>query len=143
MTSASSLRPVPGSPSPKAREDWTSARIFPDILIAGRKHFRTDIFYVVLVVEHRLMETLPRADLRRQLDLIEPSVCQLGILLYPCSAELRDGTVLKCVYFVDSVAFRRLWGRERPEEVPGKRGLAPSQVAWIREASSVASSLCE
>jgi hypothetical protein len=74
------------------------------------------------------------SDVRRELDLIEPSVTTYGIQLYPCSARLRDDTVLKCVYFVDAAAFRRFWGRDRPEDVPGgKQSISPSQVVSIKE----------
>jgi hypothetical protein len=72
-------------------------------------------------------------DVARQLDEIEPSDIY-RIPLYPCSAQLTDGRVLNCVYFVDGATFKRLWGWERPEEVPsGKPSIAADKVAAIRD----------
>jgi len=53
-------------------------------------------------------------NLRGQLNGIEPSVDTFGVQLYPCSAQLHDGTLLECVYFVDVASFERFWGSERP-----------------------------
>jgi hypothetical protein len=71
---------------------------------------------------------------RYQLDKIEPSVEMYGTRLYPCSAQLHDGRMLECVYFVDIASFKRFWGWERPEEVPGgKLSISPDQVASVQE----------
>jgi hypothetical protein len=75
------------------------------------------------------------SDVQWQLNKIEPSVTTYGVLLYPCSVQLQDRVVRECVYFVDLSGFKRLWGSERPEEVPGLWAISPSQVASIRESS--------
>lgn len=72
-------------------------------------------------------------DVRRELGLIEPSVTRRGILVYPCSALLRDGKAIECIYFVDAASYKRLFGQDSPEDDPGKRWIAPNHVASIRE----------
>jgi hypothetical protein len=75
------------------------------------------------------MATELSPDVRRQLDEIELSDIY-GVPLYLCSAQLSDGRVLNCVYFVDGVSFKRLCGWERPEAVPGgKPSIAADQVS--------------
>jgi hypothetical protein len=59
--------------------------------------------------------------LRQELDQIEPSVFAPGVLLYPCSARLKDGADIARVYFVESATFRRLFLFEEPQEMPGLR----------------------
>ena len=79
------------------------------------------------------MATELSTNLRLQLDLIEPSESWFGLLRYPCAAELRDGTVLNCVYFVDLATFERTQPGKQPEEAYGPRYVSPDRVASIRE----------
>ncbi len=74
------------------------------------------------------------AEVLRQLAEIEPSVDSFGLRLYPCSAQLRDGAVLTCVYLIDVASFARIWGTERPEGVPGGVwSVSPDQISSVVE----------
>jgi hypothetical protein len=69
--------------------------------------------------------------LRQELDKIEPSVFAPGVLLYPCSARLKDGVDIACVYFVEAATFRRLFSFEEPQAMPGLRWISPDAIAAI------------
>ena len=58
------------------------------------------------------------SDLERQLARIEPSVRDRGVLLYPCSVECKNGTILRCVYMVTEADFLHLTGSTRPRDTP-------------------------
>jgi hypothetical protein len=70
---------------------------------------------------------------QQQLDRIEPSMHAPEALLYPCSARLKDGTVISCVYFVEPAIFRRLFLHDRPEDMPDMHWFYADQVASIEE----------
>lgn len=74
--------------------------------------------------------------LQLQLDRIEPSVFAPGVLLYPCSARLKDGTIRACVYFVEPATLKRLFLRDEPEAMPGLLWFSADQVASIEESPS-------
>jgi hypothetical protein len=69
----------------------------------------------------------------RDLEMIEPSEIEPGTRLYPCSAQLRDGSGVECVYFVSRHTAFRLFGTEHPENVPGSLWISPDQVVSINE----------
>jgi hypothetical protein len=65
--------------------------------------------------------------------MIEPSEIEPGMRLYPCSARLDDGTVQKCIYFVARETSKRLFGQERPEDIPGFPWVSPEEIASVAE----------
>jgi hypothetical protein len=71
------------------------------------------------------------AILQRELDTIEPSVFEPGLLLYPCSAKLRDGTEVAHMYFVEVSIFRKMFRGESPLKVPGLRWVSPDAIESI------------
>jgi hypothetical protein len=72
-------------------------------------------------------------SLQRQLDAIEPSEVEPGHRIYPCSAQLNDGTVQKCVYFMTAATSMRLLGRNGPAAVPDRNWILEDEVASIGE----------
>jgi hypothetical protein len=69
--------------------------------------------------------------LRAQWEAIVPSVS--GKLQYrPCSAALKSGTVLTCVYVMDAQAYIDTWGAW-PEDDSGKQHVGVEEVASISE----------
>ena len=80
------------------------------------------------------MTSMLHEHVRQALGTIEPTVLPPnGSLLYPCTALLRDGRVLDCVYFVDQATFTRLSGKNRPDELSKEPVVSPSDVVSVRE----------
>jgi hypothetical protein len=71
-------------------------------------------------------------SLLQQLDAIEPSEVEPGFRLYPCSAQLNDGTVLECIYFMTAATSKRLLGREG-STLPDRYWVSKGDVASIRK----------
>lgn len=77
------------------------------------------------------------SEVRNSLHLIEPSVLPPGnILLYPCSATLRDGTIFERVYFTTRISFRQMTRRDHPDEIVPGLSISPGEVVSIRESPS-------
>jgi len=54
--------------------------------------------------------------LETQLARIEPSIWS-GAKYYPCSATLKSGTKLDCIYLVAQYAYMKTWGQYPPHEI--------------------------
>ena len=72
-------------------------------------------------------------DLQRQLAMIEPTITESGVRLYPCAAKLKDGTLRDCVYLVDAASFLCLTTFRHPADMTDVRWLSPSDLAWIND----------
>jgi hypothetical protein len=68
-------------------------------------------------------------DLANQLERIEPSIYSSGLLLYPCSARLVDGTTRECVYLVEASTFHKLF--PQPDSVQAFSWIQLDDVAEI------------
>ena|SRR5579862_3967650 len=72
-------------------------------------------------------------DLQRQLAMIEPRITESGVRLCACSAKLKNGTVLTCVYLVDAASFLRLTTFRHPADMHGCKWLSPSGLGSISD----------
>jgi hypothetical protein len=72
-------------------------------------------------------------ELNLQLRSIEPST-NFGRMFYPCAVGLKDGSVLRRVYFVDGKTFGSFSHHKNPpEDVPGVRRISSAAVDSIQE----------
>lgn len=71
-------------------------------------------------------------SLLRQLDAIEPSEVEPGLLVHPCSAELNDGVVLERVYLMTAATSKRRLGYDG-STLPDSNWISKDSVASITE----------
>jgi hypothetical protein len=78
---------------------------------------------------------IPALDshLKKQLEAIEPSLKWSGAVLYPAKAELKNGTVLPCVYFVSESEYRKMAMGRMPIDFSGPHWVSPTDVSAIHE----------
>jgi hypothetical protein len=74
-----------------------------------------------------------KEELREQLARVEPSVAERGVRLYPCSAQLKNGTVLSCLYLLGQADFLRLTGFQRPDDAGERLWISPEDLVSIQE----------
>lgn len=53
-------------------------------------------------------------SIREQLQRIEPSHDDYGLVYYACSAQTKAGERYDCVYFSEGAAWHRIWGFNKP-----------------------------
>jgi hypothetical protein len=72
-------------------------------------------------------------SVQTQLDLIEPSIVAPNALLLPCAAQLKNGVMLPCIYFIEPPSSERLLGYIAPEDE--SRWISADQVASVGPSS--------
>jgi len=71
------------------------------------------------------------ANLNRQLADIQPSH-DGGVYYYPCQVELKNGSILENVYFVETQGYLRHWG-VLPGDDKNKQALSINDITVIKE----------